>query len=136
MGVVQYHLYRLEKDRGIISRRGGLHKRFYPSLGLGPEERDILSVLSQETERDLVLHLLKNPGASQKELSEFAGISPASINWHMNRLAKTGLVEARREGPFVLYTVKSEPARILTLLKNYHPRIWERWSERLADLLS
>jgi predicted transcriptional regulator len=136
IGVIQYHVYRLEKDGKIVSRRQGLYKRFYPSLGFGEQEKEILNLLSQETARDLVLYLIQNPDTSQKQLSEYAGISPASINWHMKRLSDTGFIEMRREGSSVFYTVKGDSLLILTLLRNYHPSIWEKWAERLADLLT
>ena len=136
MGVVQYHLYRLEREEIIVSARHGLYKRFYAERGLRVEDRQILNLLSQETERDLVLYLMRNPLATQKELSNFARISPSSTSWHMRRLSQTGVVISRRENGAVYYTVTADSARILTLLQNYHPRIWEKWAERLADLLA
>ena len=102
----------------------------------GIEERAIVNILFQETERDLILYLLENPQASQKELSQFARISPSSTNWHMKRLSQAGFVEARRERGFVIYTVKGDPGMILSLLRSYHPRIWDKWAERLADLMT
>lgn len=135
MGVIQYHLYKLERERSIVSVRHGLYKRFYAERALKVEDHEILNILSQETERDIVLYLLKNPLATQKELAEFARISASSTSWHMKRLSEAGFVTARRERGFVFYTVTSDQARILALLRNYHPRIWERWAERLADLL-
>lgn len=136
MGVLQYHLYKLEKDQRIVSCKRGLYKRFYLSLGFKLEEQEILGVLFQETERDLLLYLLNTPDATQKELSEFAHISASSTSWHMKRLVQVGLVEARRQGSFVYYMIRGDPARILGLVKDYHPRVWERWAERLADLLT
>jgi predicted transcriptional regulator len=136
MGVIQYHLYKLERERSIISVRHGLYKRFYADKGLRLEDREILNVLSQETERDIVLYIIKNPLVTQKELSEFARISASSTNWHMKRLCAAGFVQPRREAGFVYYSVRGDRARILTLLRSYHPRIWERWAERLADLLA
>src|SRR6266704_3487395 len=70
MGVLQYHLYRLEKDQAIVSRKRGL--------------------------------------------SEFARISASSTSWHMKRLIQAGLVESRRQGSFVYYIAKGDPAKILT----------------------
>jgi predicted transcriptional regulator len=96
----------------------------------------MLDILSHETERDILLYLIANPGTSQKELADFASLSAGSVNWHMKRLIGAGLVEARREGPFVSYWFKGEPSRLLTLLQDYRPRIWERWADRLADLLA
>jgi len=136
MGVIQYHLYKLERERSIVSVRHGLYKRFYADKDLRIEDREILSILSQETERDIVLYLIKNPLATQKELSGFARISASSTNWHMKRLSQAGFVEPRRERGSVYYSVKGDRARILALLRSYHPRIWERWAERLADLLA
>jgi len=136
MGVIQYHLYRLERDRSIISAPDGLYKRYYAGGGPGIEERNIVNVLFQETERDLILYLLENPGASQKELSAFARISASSTNWHVKRLSQAGFVESRREGGFVFYTVKGDSGMILALLRSYHPRIWDKWAERLADLIT
>jgi len=136
MGVLQYHLYRLEKDQTIVSNRRGLYKRFYSTPDFQIEDREILGVLSQETERDLLLYLLRTPDATQKELSEFAHVSASSISWHMKRLVQAGLVDSRRQGVFVYYMAKGDPAKILALLRSYHPSIWERWADRLADLLA
>ena len=44
MGVLQYHLRRLEKDQLIVSRRRGLYKRFYKKLDFEAEEQEILGV--------------------------------------------------------------------------------------------
>lgn len=136
MGVLQYHLYRLEREEKIIGHRRGLYKRFYPERGFEAEEQEILSVLLQETERDLLLYLLRTPDATQKELSEYARISPSSTSWHMKRLVRTGIVQTRRQGSFSCYMVKGDPALILRLLRKYHPRIWDTWAERLADILT
>jgi predicted transcriptional regulator len=136
MGVIQYHLYKLEREHRVVSVRHGLYKRYYADKGLKIEDHEILNVLSQETERDLVLYLIKNPQATQKELSEFGRISASSTNWHMKRLAKAGFVEARRSGGFVLYRVRGDPVKILSLLRSHHPRIWDKWAERMADLMA
>jgi len=54
----------------------------------------------------------------------------------MQRLSKSRLVETTREGANVRYHVKVNRSEILTLLKNHHPTVWERWADRLADILS
>ena len=136
MGVIQYHLYTLEKERKVISRRRGFYKRFYPTLLFGDRELEIMDVLAQETERDLLLFLMQNPNATQKELSGYARVSPSSINWHVQRLSKARFVEITRDSANVRYLVKVNRKEILALLKNYHPTVWERWADRLADMLT
>ena len=133
MGVIQYHLQSLEDDRRIISHRQGLYKRFYENFTFGENQREILSVLTQESERDLLLYLLKNPNLSQKELCAFSKISAGTINWHMKRLADSGLVSIKRDGQFVRYKVAVNSDEIMKLLQSYHPTIWEKWADRVAD---
>jgi DNA-binding MarR family transcriptional regulator len=91
--------------------------------------------LSQETERDILLFLIQNPDATQKELSEYLRISPASINWHMRRLSETGLIEAKHDRTNVRYLIQDNRAEILALLKSYHPAVWDRWADRLANII-
>jgi len=136
MGVVQYHLDGLEKKGEIVSRRRGFYKRFYPTLVFGSEQLEIMDLLAQETERDLLLFLIQNPNATQKELAGYARISPSSINWHMRRLSKSRLVETKHEGASVRYLVSVNRADVLALLRSYHPSVWEKWADRLADILS
>lgn len=136
MGVIQYHLYSLERERRILSRRNGLYKRFYPNLVFGDYQQEILDVLSQETERDLLLYLINNPNSTQKELAEYAQISAGTINWHMKRLVESNLIQAKHEGQFVRYVVSGDAQEILRLVQSYHPSIWERWADRFADALT
>lgn len=136
MGVIQYHLYGLEREQKIISRRRGLHKRFYTTQIFGDRQLEILDTLSQETDRDILLFLIQNPDATQKELSEYVKISAASINWHMRRLSDTGIVEVKRDRVNVRYLVRDNQAEILALLRSYHPAVWERWADRLANIIS
>ena len=136
MGVIQYHLYSLEREGRILSRRNGLYKRFYPNLVFGDYQQEILDVLSQETERDLLLYLINNPNSTQKELAEYAQISAGTINWHMKRLVESNLVQAKHEGQFVRYAVSGDAQEILRLVQSYHPSIWERWADRFADALT
>lgn len=136
MGVVQYHLGSLETDRKIVSRRRGLYKRFYQSLAFGENQQEILGVLSQEMERDLLLYLLDNPGSTQKELCDYAKISPGTMNWHMKRLGISYLVSSLRDGQFVRYTVSVDKNEILKLLQSYHPSIWEKWADRFANTVN
>jgi predicted transcriptional regulator len=135
MGVIQYHLYGLEREQSIISRRRGLHRRYYTTHVFGDRQLEILDTLSQETERDILLFLIQNPDATQKELSEYVRISPASINWHMRRLSDAGLIETKHDRTNVRYLVRDNRAEILALLKSYHPAVWDRWADRLANII-
>jgi predicted transcriptional regulator len=135
MGTTQYHLYTLERERKIISRRRGMYKRFYVTYIFGDREQEILDVLSHQTHRELLLFIIQNPKASQKQLADFMGISTATTNWHMGKLVASGIVRVDRDGHFVRYTVLNGSEEVLKLLQSYHPSIWERWIDRLAGTL-
>lgn len=137
MGVVQYHLYTLEKEKRIISRRRGMYKRFYINLVFGEKDQEILDALSQEAERDIILFLIQKPNATNKQISDYLRVLPGATTWHMKRLVGSGLVNARRdESSSVRYSVSGDSADVLRLVKSYHTKIWERWADRLAETLT
>ena len=134
VGDVQYHLYNLEREGLIVSKRKGIYKRFYPSRVFGEKQKDIMGVLSQETPRKILLVLLQQPGASQGQIATFSKVSPPTITWHMKRLIRDGLVIARRQGRRTRYWIRGDTEEIAMLMKSYHPKLWESWADRLADV--
>jgi predicted transcriptional regulator len=134
MGELQYHLQVLEKSGHIASKRIGLYKRFYPSRIFGEMQKQILSILSQETPRNIVLYLLQNPGVSHGEIARFVKLSDPTISWHMQRLINNGLIEQKREGRIVRYYVKGPVEDVGRFLQSYYPAVWERWADRLAEV--
>jgi DNA-binding transcriptional ArsR family regulator len=72
----------------------------------------VLRALADET-RLRALRLIAAGPRSTQELAPLVGISEAGLSKHLRLLARAGLVRARREGYYVLYTL--EPERISTL---------------------
>jgi predicted transcriptional regulator len=136
MGMIQYHLTVLEKEKKIVSLRSGIYKRFYPNLVFGDNQMVLLGALSQEIEREIILFIIQNPGATQKDAAEFAGISPPTLNWHMKKLISFGIVEEKHSNTFVKYWVRGDHGQIIEFIKSYHQNIWEKWASRLADLVT
>ena len=134
MGDIQYQLKFLEKSGLIKSRRIGLYKTYYTVSIFGERDEKILAILQQETPRDVILYLIENPGATQTELVRHKGFTAPTINWHMSRLIEIGLVYSCKEGRFVKYYLEGNVEDIITLLKLYHPSVWNKLSNRLAEL--
>ena len=135
MGDVQYHVHRLENDGRISSTRRGFYRFFYPSALFGDKQRDILSVLSLDTPREMLLHMLAEPGSGQDALVRAAGVSQPTVSWHLKRLIELGIVQKEQVGRNSVYRVAFGSAPdIATFIMNYHPTIWEKWSSRLADI--
>lgn len=134
MGDAQYHLYNLEREGLVVSKRRGIYKRFYPSRVFGEKQKDIMGLLSQETPRKILLVLLRKPGASQGQIAAFSKVSPPTITWHMKRLMGEGLVIAHRQGRTTRYWIKGDTGEIEMLMRSYHPKLWESWADRFADV--
>ncbi|HEY9387671.1 MAG TPA: helix-turn-helix domain-containing protein, partial [Nitrososphaeraceae archaeon] len=63
--------------------------------------------------------------------------SASSVNWHMKRLVAFGLIEEIKEGKYKRYQLQDRKVYskyITTLMRNYYPAIWEKWSDRLIDI--
>jgi len=130
----QYWCNRLERTALVRSRRLGLYKTYYPASMLGERHEYILAILQQKTPRNIVLYLLENSGARQKDIAQYTGFAAPTITWHMSRLIEFGIVYSSKEGKFVKYYIKGDIADLVTLLKSYHPSIWDKLSDRLSEL--
>jgi predicted transcriptional regulator len=133
MGTVQYHLDRLEKDGKITSQRHSLHK-YYFAVGFEEDEKQMLEVLSNETAREILMFIVERKSPSQSEIVEHIEISPASVNWHINRLKDSKIIDEVREGRFKRYKLRGDTRLVAAMLKNFYPTIWDRWSNRLAEM--
>src|SRR5215472_10495659 len=130
----QYWCNRLENTASVRSRRLGMYKTYYPASILGERHENILAILQQKTPRNIVLYLMENSGASQKDLAQYTGFAAATISWHMLRLIEFGLVYSTKKGKFVKYYIRGDIADLVILLKSYYPSIWDKLSGRLAEL--
>lgn len=69
---------------------------------------DLLRMLSDPT-RFSVLWALAQGESNVACLAELAGTSPTAVSQHLSKLRLAGLVQGRREGTFVYYTVAEGP---------------------------
>jgi len=133
MGTAQYQLERLEKAGRISSTRRGLYRHYFPA-GMLDNEKDILKILSQETAREILMFIIEQGGPSHSEISAKIAISPASVNWHIRRLIELDLIYEEKDGKYKRYLLRGEAKPVIALLKSYYPTVWDKWSNRLAEM--
>ena len=80
MGDTQYHLYTMEKEGRIKSRRIGQHRHYYPITILDEQHELILAFLRQETPRDILIYLKEHPGSTQRNLANFKKMAKEVID--------------------------------------------------------
>jgi len=135
MGTVQYQLDKLEKMGRITSSRRGLYK-YYFAAGLFKEnEKDILEVLTHETARKILMFILEQKNPTQTDIVNSVRISPRSISWHVGRLVALKIITEIKDGKYKRYQLhENDPKYILTLLRNYYPSVWDKWSMRVVEM--
>lgn len=134
MGTIQYHLGVLEKQGKIISERQSLHRCYFP-IGIFEEnQKNILKILNQDTLREILLYIIERKDPTQTDIVNSIKISHASVNWHTQRLLSLGIINEVREGKYKKYYFIGNPMNVVELLKNYHPSLWNKWSNRLAEM--
>jgi DNA-binding MarR family transcriptional regulator len=104
MGVLSYHLNRLEKAQYIKSRQDGMFRRFY-IRGPKTEMRFFLSDIQES-----ILGVIKeNHGISQSKIAEKINVSRKVVNYHINILDQAGLILVETRGrESACYPVETE----------------------------
>lgn len=133
-GTLQYTLEALEREGRITAIRMGSYKHFYSS-DVDEEKKKILSVLSQESPREILLFLSRKPGACQTDVAKEIRCSSPTARWYLTRLESLGLIWSRRQGAGVKYYANTSVPELANLLKTYRPAIWSKYADRMADLM-
>jgi predicted transcriptional regulator len=137
MGTVQYHTDKLEKFGRVTSTRSGLYKHYFPVGIFQDNEKEILQILSQETTRQILMLIIEKQAPTQTDIVNSVGISAASVSWHIRRLIEFRIIEEIKEGKYKKYQLQDRKVSskyITTLMRNYYPAIWEKWSDRLIEI--
>jgi len=87
-GDLQYHVLWLERRGFVKTRRSGFYRFVYPAKIFNEDEEVLLSLLAQETPRELLLHLACSPSSTQRDLARMLDHSQPTISWHMERLVE------------------------------------------------
>jgi len=134
MGTVQYHLDPLERMGRIVSEKQSLHRFYFPVGSFVTLERNILKILNQDTAREILLLIIEKNHPTQTEIANGIKITPATANWHLKRLIDFGIISEEKEGKFKKYRINGSHNNVIKLLQNYHSSMWDKWSNRLAEL--
>ena len=111
IGVVQFHLAQLQKNGLITSFRKGRYKRFFAAASnFSRRKMELIAALRITTVRNILKALLEGKQVSHRSLALQVRISAQGLPWQMNRLLETGLIEEKRSGLNVTYSLKQNCA--------------------------
>ena len=90
---VNYHLRRLCKKGLLTKIKDNNYLRYYSSEKVGNFTKKVLNVLRQETACNIIIFLIGNTCASQKELSFHLEKHPSTIDFHLKKLIKMDIIK-------------------------------------------
>jgi DNA-binding MarR family transcriptional regulator len=93
MGVLTYHLNRLEKAEYLRSRQDGMYRRFFVT-GRKTEVKFFLS----EVQESIVATIRNNQGISQSRIADAIGVTRKVVNYHVRILDQAGLIYVEDRG--------------------------------------
>jgi len=93
MGVLTYHLNRLEKGEYLKSRQDGMYRRFYVT-GRKTEVRFFLT----DIQESILATIRENQGISQSKIAEGIGVTRKVVNYHVKILDQAGLIYMEDRG--------------------------------------
>lgn len=102
-GTVTHHLGKLEKRRFVVSKKYGKYRRYFANGAGGTDQKDAVAVLRLDRTGDVAQIIQRQPGLTQKAVSQMLGVSSSTILWHVKRLEEVRLVRKVREGKLVRY---------------------------------
>jgi DNA-binding transcriptional ArsR family regulator len=110
IGVVQFHIAQLQRCGLITSFRRGRYKRFFVAGKLSLREMEAIATMRLNTVRDILKTLLAGKSVTHHDLAVRLKISSQGLTWQINRLHETGLIEEKRSGLNVTYSLKQNCA--------------------------
>ena len=120
LGVVRYHLDRLQREDLIFVQEDRYFKRFFPKNRIPNVPVETFAALRQESLRRIVLHLLNNPGSSHTTLMNALGMPPSTLSTYLAILLHKRIVRREKSGKENLYFVQDEES-VVKVLTVYRP---------------
>lgn len=119
LGAVEYHLDRLTQGGLLSCRVHRAKKRYFVAAEVSYQDEVMIASLRQEVPRQILVHLLGNPGATFRSLLGIVPVSKSTLSFHMKRLVEAGLVKEDRAGREKRYQVErgEKAAELVTRMR-------------------
>jgi len=101
---LSYHLNYLDKQELLIVKKDDRYTRYFISRDIGDREKKILNIIRVETTRNALLYIWGMVIASEIEIAKELDKHPTTINFHLKRLLKHGIIEPALTAEGIIYT--------------------------------
>ena len=132
-GTLSHYVKKLEDEASIELERTPRVTRLYPA-GIEPHEAKICKYLTMETQKKLIMFLLKNKTATSGEIREFLKKSPSVVSVNLSELFREKIVEKKYDIPSNKFSLK-KPNEIRGIMNEYYPNLIDKMSENTTEML-
>ncbi|MDE1725384.1 MAG: winged helix-turn-helix transcriptional regulator [Thaumarchaeota archaeon] len=130
-GVLSYHTRKLEENGAVkIDRKLG-ETRFYP-LFVTEKESVLISSLRRDTQRQILLALLRDSPLGFNDLVGLVKKAPSTVSTFLSRLVEDNIIEIKIIELRKTYSLKN-PDMVREIIEKYNPVLLERTAYNFAD---
>lgn len=133
LGVVRYHLDRLQREGLIFPEEDRYFKRFFPKGKIPNVPTETFAALRQETLRRIVLFLLTNPGSTHAVMMNSMDMPASTLSTYLSILLGKNVIKRERKGKENLYYVVDEEG-VVKVLMVYRPSFLDKLVDSAISL--
>jgi predicted transcriptional regulator len=134
MGLLEFHLLYLERNRLVGVEHEEHYKRYYQSKsGIEKKNKKLLSMLRQDIPRRIMVNLLEQDHSSHSDILKHFDISPSTLSFHLKKLVKAKILDREKQGRVRYYTLLERDTVMETLI-TYQESFMDEVVDRFADV--
>ncbi len=133
LGVVRYHVERLQREELIFAEEDRYFKRFFPKGRIPNVPTQTFAVLRQESLRRIVLHLLNYPGSTHTSMKDGLQLPASTVSTYLSILLRKNVVRREKRGKENLYFIVDEES-VMKVLMVYRPSFLDKMVDHAISL--
>jgi len=131
-GTLSHYVKKLEDEASIELERSPRVTRLYPA-GIGSQEAKICKYLTINSQRKLIMFLLKKKTATSVEIREFLKKSPSVVSVNLNELFREKIIEKKYDIPSNQFSLK-KPEEIKGIMNEYYPNLIDKLAQNTTEM--
>ena len=131
-GTLSHYVKKLENSGTIELQRTPRVTRLYPA-GISKDEAKICKFMTVDTQKKIIIFLMKNEVASSAEIKNFVKKSASVISVNLNQLFREKVINKEYDIPSNKYSIKN-PELINGIMKEYYPNLLDKLADNTIEL--
>ena len=131
-GTLSHYVKKLENSGTIELQRTPRVTRLYPA-GISEDEAKICKFMTVDTQKKIIVFLMRNEVASSAEIKNFVKKSASVISVNLNQLFREKVINKEYDIPSNKYSIKN-PELINGIMKEYYPNLLDKLTDNTIEL--